>query len=84
MARACRSSWAARGREGAAVDSEIEVEYLGVIEQPEVMVVTVGEQGPAGRNGVDGASISPDPGNQLANRPNGLFVPSPQWDENQW
>ena len=40
------------------MDSEIEVEYLAVLEQPEVMVVTVGEQGPAGRDGVGAGGIT--------------------------
>lgn len=66
------------------MDSQLEIEILGVLEHDQVTALTTGEQGPAGRNGVDGATISPDPGNQLADRPNGLFVPSPQWDENQW
>jgi len=60
-------------------------EYAVALEpDAETVVVTAGEQGPPGRNGVDGAEISPDPGNQLANRPNGLYVPPHEWEINHW
>lgn len=51
-------------------------EQVTVIDQSETAAVIIapGAQGPPGRNGVDGATISPDPDNRLENRPNGLFV----------
>lgn len=57
-----------------------------VVERQEVVTVVTaaGGQGPPGRNGVDGATISPDPDNQLENRPNGLFVPPPSWQTTDW
>ncbi|CAM4003598.1 hypothetical protein [Ectopseudomonas alcaliphila] len=48
------------------------------------IVVAVGTQGPPGRNGVDGATISPDPNNQIQNRPNGLYVPPTEWGGTEW
>lgn len=49
-----------------------------------VAVVVAGTQGPPGRNGVDGATISPDPDNRLENRPNGLYVQQPAWANKEW
>ncbi len=64
---------------------EAGAEYaVGLEPDAETVVVMAGEQGPPGRNGVDGAEISPDPGNQLANRPNGLYVPPHEWEINHW
>lgn len=61
------------------------VEYAVALEaDDETLAVTVGEQGPPGRNGTDGAAISPDPDNQLTNRPNGLYVPPQSWEINHW
>jgi len=48
------------------------------------VVVAAGGQGPPGRNGVDGATISPDPGNQIQNRPTGLYVPPAEWVGTEW
>ena len=48
------------------------------------IVVVAGTQGPPGRNGVDGATISPDPDNQTQNRPNGLYVPPTEWGGTEW
>ncbi len=66
------------------MDSEHEIEVIGVLEDAQVVATTVGEQGPPGRNGVDGATISPDPSNQISNRPDGLYVPPPQWGTTDW
>lgn len=66
------------------MDSEHEIEVIGVLEDTQVTATTVGEQGPPGRNGTDGATISPDPSNQLSNRPDGLYVPPPQWGTTDW
>lgn len=64
---------------------ETGVEYaVGIEPDAETVVVTAGEQGPPGRNGVDGAAISPDPDNQLANKPNGLYVAPHSWEINHW
>lgn len=51
---------------------------------PPAVVVAAGTQGPPGRNGVDGATISPDPDNQIQNRPNGLYVPPAEWGGTEW
>ncbi|WP_313117976.1 hypothetical protein [Ectopseudomonas guguanensis] len=51
---------------------------------PPAIVVAAGTQGPPGRNGVDGATISPDPDNQIQNRPNGLYVPPTEWGGTEW
>lgn len=51
---------------------------------PPAIVVAVGTQGPPGRNGVDGATISPDPNNQIQNRPSGLYVPPTEWGGTEW
>ncbi|MCF6780936.1 hypothetical protein [Stutzerimonas stutzeri] len=60
-------------------------EYAIALEpDAETAVVTVGEQGPPGRNGTDGAAISPDPDNQLTSRPNGLYVAPHAWKSIQW
>lgn len=59
-------------------------EVLVIEAGTEYAVVTVGEQGPPGRNGTDGAAISPDPDNQLTNRPNGLYVAPHSWKSIQW
>lgn len=48
------------------------------------IVVAAGTQGPPGRNGVDGATISPDPNNQIQNRPSGLYVPPTEWGGTEW
>jgi hypothetical protein len=48
------------------------------------VVVAAGTQGPPGRNGVDGATISPDPDNQIQNRPTGLYVPPTEWGGTEW
>lgn len=48
------------------------------------IVVAAGTQGPPGRNGVDGATISPDPNNQIQNRPTGLYVPPTEWGGTEW
>lgn len=48
------------------------------------IVVAAGTQGPPGRNGVDGATISTDPDNQIQNRPNGLYVPPTEWGGTEW
>ncbi|WP_312905364.1 hypothetical protein [Stutzerimonas nitrititolerans] len=64
---------------------EAGAEYAVVLEpEAETLVVTAGEQGPPGRNGTDGAAISPDPDNQLTNRPNGLYVAPHSWEINHW
>lgn len=58
-----------------------------VVAQPRAapaVVVAPGTQGPPGRNGVDGATLSPDADNQIENRPNGLFVPPLTWQTNDW
>ncbi|GJN49432.1 hypothetical protein TUM20249_54180 [Pseudomonas tohonis] len=49
-----------------------------------VPVMAYGPQGPAGRPGVGGADISPEAGNQLESRPNGLYVAPPAWAETTW
>lgn len=51
---------------------------------PPAIVVAAGTQGPPGRNGVDGATISPEADNQIQNRPNGLYVPPTEWGGNEW
>ena len=51
---------------------------------PPAIVVAAGTQGPPGRNGVDGATISPDPDNQIQNRPSGLYVPPTEWGGTEW
>lgn len=51
---------------------------------PAAVVVAAGTQGPPGRDGVDGATISPDPSNQIQNRPNGLYVPPTEWGGTEW
>lgn len=48
------------------------------------VAIAAGGQGPPGRNGVDGATLSPDPGNQIENRPNGLYVAPVSWAEQTW
>lgn len=48
------------------------------------VVVAAGTQGPPGRDGVDGATLSPDPNNQIQNRPNGLYVPPTEWGGTEW
>ncbi|WP_312921182.1 hypothetical protein [Stutzerimonas nitrititolerans] len=64
---------------------EAGAEYAVALDpEVETLVVTAGEQGPPGRNGTDGAVISPDPDNQLTNRPNGLYVPPQSWEINHW
>lgn len=64
---------------------EAGVEYAIALEaDAEALVVTAGEQGPPGRNGTDGAAISPDPDNQLTNRPSGLYVAPHSWKSIQW
>lgn len=57
---------------------------VGLEPDAETVVVTAGEQGPPGRDGVNGASISPDQGNQLSSRPNGLYVAPHEWAINHW
>lgn len=47
-------------------------------------LVLAGLQGPKGSDGVDGASLSPDAGNQLEIRPNGLYVAPVSWAEQTW
>jgi len=60
--------------------------FVLVVEQPKVfaVVTAAGGQGPPGRDGVDGATLSPDADNQIENRPNGLFVPPPTWQSTDW
>ncbi|MBO2926022.1 hypothetical protein [Metapseudomonas otitidis] len=48
------------------------------------VAIAAGGQGPPGRNGVDGATLSPDPDNQIENRPNGLYVAPVSWAEQTW
>lgn len=48
------------------------------------VAIAAGGQGPPGRDGVDGATLSPDPGNQIENRPNGLYVAPVSWAEQTW
>lgn len=48
------------------------------------IVVAAGTQGVPGRDGVDGATISPEPGNQIQNRPTGLYVPPAEWVGTEW
>lgn len=38
------------------------------------VVIAAGRQGPAGRDGVDGAQISQTPDNRLEMKPDGLYV----------
>lgn len=38
--------------------SEVAIEYLAVLEDAQVQLVTIGEQGPPGRNGVGAGGIS--------------------------
>ena len=64
---------------------EAGAEYAVALESDaETVVVMAGDQGPPGRDGVNGASISPDPGNQLTNKPNGLYVAPHSWEINHW
>lgn len=70
-----------------AVDVVVAGQPFALVLQPRAapaVVVAGGRQGPPGRNGVDGATLSPDEGNQIENRPNGLYVAPTSWDENQW
>ena len=48
------------------------------------VIVTAGAQGPPGKNGVDGASISATTDNQLTNKPDGLYVPPVSWSSKEW
>lgn len=48
------------------------------------VIVTAGAQGPPGKNGVDGASISAAPDNQLTNKADGLYVPPVTWSSKEW
>ena len=48
------------------------------------VAIAAGGQGPPGRDGVDGASLSPDAGNQLESRPNGLYVAPVSWAAQTW
>ncbi|MDH0334457.1 hypothetical protein [Metapseudomonas otitidis] len=48
------------------------------------VAIAAGGQGPPGRDGVDGASLSPDAGNQLESRPNGLYAAPVSWAEQTW
>lgn len=60
--------------------------FVLVVERQQVatVVTAAGGQGPPGRDGVDGATLSPDAGNQIENRPTGLFVPPPSWQTTDW
>lgn len=53
-------------------------------DQAGAVIVTAGAQGPPGKNGVDGASISATPDNQLTNKPDGLYVPPVSWSSKEW
>ncbi len=57
-----------------------------VVERQEVftVVTAAGGQGPPGRPGIGGAEISKDAGNQIEQRPDGLFVPPHEWQTTDW
>ena len=57
---------------------------IAVRQQTARSVVAAGLRGAPGRDGVDGATISPDPDNQIQNRPSGLYVPPTEWGGTEW
>lgn len=64
--------------------AEVQQQVAVLVEVASVAVVAAGTQGTPGRNGVDGATISPDPDNQIQNRPTGLYVPPTEWGGTEW
>ncbi len=45
------------------------------------VIVTAGAQGPAGKSG---AKVSATPGNQIEEKPDGLYVPPQSWSLKEW
>lgn len=60
--------------------------FVLVVERQQVatVVTAAGGQGPPGPPGIGGAEISKDPDNQIAQRPDGLFVPPLSWQSTDW
>lgn len=54
--------------------AEIEREYAITLEMHEVTVITAGEQGPPGRDGLGALQISQLSFNRLEAKPDGLYV----------
>lgn len=48
------------------------------------VIETAGEQGPPGKNGLDGMELSSLPDNQITKRPDGLYVPPASWSLKEW
>lgn len=48
------------------------------------VIETAGEQGPPGKNGLDGMELSSLPDNQITKRPDGLYVPPLSWSSKEW
>ena len=53
---------------------QLEREYAVALEMPAMEVITVGGQGPPGRNGNDATTVSAEPDNRLEAKPDGLYV----------
>lgn len=62
------------------------VPHVLVAEPQQVAAVLVasGEQGPPGRNGLDGAEISASAHNQIKKLPDGLYVQPLSWETADW
>jgi hypothetical protein len=60
--------------------------FVLVVEPRQVAAVVVasGEQGPPGRNGLDGAEISASAHNQIKKLPDGLYVQPLSWETADW
>ena len=48
------------------------------------VIETAAEQGPPGRNGLDGVNISSAPNNQLSMKDDGLYAPPATWSLKEW
>lgn len=48
------------------------------------VIETAGEQGPPGKNGLDGMELSSLPDNQITKRPDGLYLPPLSWTSKEW
>lgn len=62
------------------------VPFVLVVEPQQVagVLVASGEQGPPGRDGLDGAEVSASADNQIKKLPDGLYVQPLSWETADW
>jgi hypothetical protein len=83
--RACTAIAVRSTRTGAAIAVRGASKHVFAVKNlSPLRVIAAGLRGAKGADGAGGSTVSPDAGNQIEQRQNGLYAPPADWETKQW